>query len=218
VKRVVLTSSVASVGFNGGRLPAEHVYTEKDWSDIELLTERKIYYPLSKTLAEKAAWDFVDNLPENEKFRLVVINPTLVIGPLLQPELNTSSEFILEYITGKKKEIPQSTAGLIDVRDVALAHVLGYESDEASGRYLLIQASLPQETICSHLKKLFPEYPVTTQLAKGDAPKPMLFDNSKAQKLGISFKSFDIDDMLRDTVNALKKVGLLKEPEAYQSN
>jgi len=212
VKKVILTSSMAAVGYNGGQLPPEHVYSEKDWSYVDYLTEKKIYYPLGKTLAEKAAWEFIENMPEAERPRLVVINPTLVVGPVLQPELNTSSEVIKDFITGKKNEIPQSTMGFVDVRDVALAHVLGLEVEEAAGRHLLIQQSLPWETICSILRKLFPEYPVPSKVAEGERPKPMLFDNSKAKKLGITFETYSIEDMLRDSVVSLKNVGLISSP------
>jgi len=106
IKRVVFTSSVVAVTYNGGKLPNTHAYTESDWSDIEFQRKGNLWYPLSKTLAEQAAWDHMKN---TKAFSLVVINPSLIIGCMLQKSLNTSSEIILNYLNGKNKIIPQST-------------------------------------------------------------------------------------------------------------
>ena len=75
-KRVVVTSSTMAVikKYNG-----QLDFSNKDWSDSTKTPD----YEKSKTLAEKAAWDFVDALPEDEKFELVTINPGLVLGPNL---------------------------------------------------------------------------------------------------------------------------------------
>jgi nucleoside-diphosphate-sugar epimerase len=99
VKKVVVTSSVASIAWNGGALPPDHVYTEADWSNAVLLREKGFWYPLSKTVAEQAAWDFVKKLQEaNREIELTVVNPTLVLGPLLQNNINTSSAVIKDII------------------------------------------------------------------------------------------------------------------------
>ena len=77
VKRVVITSSVASI-FKTGVEGQTH-FTENDWTDTKIAQP----YEKSKTLAEKAAWDFISELPEDEKFELATINPGLVVGPNL---------------------------------------------------------------------------------------------------------------------------------------
>lgn len=74
VKRVVLTSSTAAVYTVFGSLPPEHIFTEADWSEIERMEQEKHWYSLSKTLAEKAAHEFVNDC----EFDLAVINPTLI--------------------------------------------------------------------------------------------------------------------------------------------
>jgi len=206
VKRVVLTASMASVGVNGGRLPPEHVYSEADWSIEEVMRERKIWYPLSKTLAEKKAWQMAE---QQKKWSLVVINPTLVVGPLLQNTMNTSSEIILNYLNGKKQKIANSTIGLVDVRDVALAHILAFEKPEANGRYITILASLPWTEIVSELRKIAPHSSLPTEVESGDPPRPMLFNNSKVLSLlGSPLRS--VPEMLKDTVDSLISKGLLK--------
>lgn len=76
-KRVVITSSVVSIHCT--RDPYKKCFDELDWSDLSVANA----YEKSKTLAEKAAWDYVKQLPENEKFELVAINPGFILGPNL---------------------------------------------------------------------------------------------------------------------------------------
>jgi len=185
IKRVILTSSTAAIAFNGGKLPDSHVYSEADWSNEEYMRTNKSWYPLSKTLAERAAWKFVEvNKPH---FKLVVINPTLVIGPPLQPSLNTSSDFVVAYCNGSKKEIANSSMSFVDVRDVAIAHLLALEKEEAEGRYVCIGGVEHWREWTKHLRNALPEekkHLVPTEVSK-DAEKPaMLSDTSKLRSLG----------------------------------
>ncbi|KAF3516736.1 hypothetical protein DY000_02060591 [Brassica cretica] len=99
VKRVVLTSSIASVAFNGMPRTPETIVDETWFADPEYCRAAKLWYVLSKTLAENAAWKFAK---END-LQLVSINAAMVIGPLLQPTLNTSAAAVLSLIKGKEK-------------------------------------------------------------------------------------------------------------------
>ncbi|CAA3016481.1 tetraketide alpha-pyrone reductase 1-like, partial [Olea europaea subsp. europaea] len=94
VKRVVLTSSTAAVMVNKNPPSSDVIVDETYFSDPEICKEKELWYPLSKTLAEEAAWKFAN---ENG-IDLVVMNPCLVLGPLLQPTLNLSSEMILNLV------------------------------------------------------------------------------------------------------------------------
>ncbi|EGD80516.1 cinnamyl-alcohol dehydrogenase family/CAD family [Salpingoeca rosetta] len=134
IKEVIVTSSTATVFAKD--TPKDHVFTEEDWSDEAWLRERKIMYRVSKLLAERAAWKFVEE--ECPDMRLVVMNPTLIIGPMYQPTMNTSNEFLLDMFNGRKPVIPSGFMTFVDVRDVALAHILAYENKEAKGRFLLV--------------------------------------------------------------------------------
>ncbi|KAJ0663575.1 putative NAD-dependent epimerase/dehydratase, NAD(P)-binding domain superfamily [Helianthus annuus] len=96
IKRVVLTSSVAAVLYNGSPLTPEVVVDESWFSDQGFCKETKLWYPLSKTLAEEAAWKYV----KEKAIDMVTINPAMVIGPLLQPTLNTSARAIFNLING----------------------------------------------------------------------------------------------------------------------
>jgi nucleoside-diphosphate-sugar epimerase len=101
VKKVVLTSSTAAVYVQYGAMPPEHVYTEDDWSNEEGMRSHSFWYALSKTLAEQAAWSAV----EGSDLSLVTMNPCLVVGPMLQPTLNTSCSAVLAYMNGSKTEV-----------------------------------------------------------------------------------------------------------------
>ena len=146
VRRVVLTSSMAAVT---DEPDSRHVLTEADWNERSSLGRNPYYY--SKTLAERAAWAFMqDGRPV---FDLVVINPFLVIGPSLTPAINTSNQVLLDMLTGKYPGIMNLAWGFVDVRDVALAHVLAMETPQASGRYLCANATMTMRQIVELMRK-----------------------------------------------------------------
>jgi anti-sigma regulatory factor (Ser/Thr protein kinase) len=92
-----------------------HVYDERTWNDPEELKTRKMWYSIAKTLQERAVWAFVEE--RRPAFSAVCINPTLIGGPQLAPEVNTSTSSVLEYFTGKAK-VPNAGIPWVDVRDV----------------------------------------------------------------------------------------------------
>ena len=132
VERVVLTSSVAAVWY--GR-PRDHVFTELDWSDVE--GPNIGAYEKSKTLAERAAWEFMATLGTDATMDLVVINPGAVLGPVLEREWSTSGEIVKKLLDGSVPAIPDIRLAMVDVRDVAAAHVAAMTTLEASGRRFL---------------------------------------------------------------------------------
>ncbi|XP_021804025.1 tetraketide alpha-pyrone reductase 1-like, partial [Prunus avium] len=96
IRRVVLTSSIAAVAYNGKPRTPDVVVDETWFTDADVCKESKLWYVLSKTLAEDAAWKFV----KEKGIDMVTINPAMVIGPLLQPTLNTSAAAVLNVIKG----------------------------------------------------------------------------------------------------------------------
>ena len=129
VKRVVVTSSMAAIT---DEPDGSDVLTEADWNTKSSLT-RNPYY-LSKTLAERAAWAFVE---ENKPgFDVVAINPFLVIGPSLSSGINTSNQVLVDLLRGAFPGVMSLTWGFVDVRDVATVHVRALEAKEARGRYI----------------------------------------------------------------------------------
>lgn len=129
VRRVVVTSSMAAIT---DEPEGEHVLTEADWNTKSSLERNPYYY--SKTLAERAAWDFVEE--EKPGFDVVVINPFLVIGPSLTPSINTSNQMFIDLLNGTYPGVMNLTWGFVDVRDVADAHVRAIETPKAHGRYI----------------------------------------------------------------------------------
>ncbi|MGW4635119.1 NAD-dependent epimerase/dehydratase family protein [Nocardia sp. NPDC004415] len=128
VRRVVLTSSVAAVAY-GHEVDA--VRTEQDWTVLE----RAAAYQKSKTLAERAAWDFAESHPGAPE--LVVLNPGMILGPLLEARTSTS-HVPVQRLLGR--EVPGSARTgwtPVDVRDLAVAHRLAMEVPAAVGnRYI----------------------------------------------------------------------------------
>jgi len=134
IKKVVVTSSVAAVAYKKPRTP-EVIVDETWFSDPQICEKNKQWYVVSKTLAEEAAWKF----SRDNGLEIVTINPAMVIGPLLQPTLNTSAEAILKLINGSSSTYPNFSFGWVNVKDVALAHILAYEVPSAYGRYCMVE-------------------------------------------------------------------------------
>ena len=133
VQKVVLTSSFAAVGYGHSR--EKEVYTEEDWSSVDGEISP---YAKSKTLAEKAAWDFVENLEESKKFNLTVINPVAVTGPMLTSDIGSSNDFLLKLISGSMPACPKIHMGYIDVRDVAKAHIFSMTEEKTNGERIIV--------------------------------------------------------------------------------
>ena len=146
VKKVVLTSSVAAI-FD--TLEEKTYYDETDWSDPE--NPSISHYSKSKTLAERAAWDFVKN--EGNPFELAVINPALVIGPSLSGDLGESNKAIAMVATGKMPVAVPLQFGYVDVRDVATAHVLAMQNSNSNGeRFALAEKDLWYKDVAKVLR------------------------------------------------------------------
>jgi dihydroflavonol-4-reductase len=128
LRRVVLTSSMAAITDE----PPDRVLTEDDWNERSTLA-RNPYY-LSKTLAERAAWDFVRE--RSPRWDLVAINPFLVLGPSLSKALNVSNKVLVDLLNGVYPALLRLTWGVVDVRDVAVAHVRAMDAPAARGRYI----------------------------------------------------------------------------------
>ena len=133
VQKVVLTSSFAAVGYGHPR--EKEVYTEEDWSSVDGEISP---YAKSKTLAEKAAWEFVESLEESKKFELTVINPVAVTGPMLTNDIGSSNDFLLKLISGSMPACPKIHMGYIDVRDVAKAHIFSMTEEKTNGERIIV--------------------------------------------------------------------------------
>ena len=128
VKRVVLTSSTVAMMCS----IKKGTFGPTDWTDLN--TPNISTYVKSKTLAEKAAWDFVNGLQDNEKFELVSVNPGGVFGPPLGTNISGQTMQVLsEMLKGKMPMVPEVSFPMIDVRDVAMIHFKAMLHPEAAG-------------------------------------------------------------------------------------
>eukprot|EP00741_Cyanophora_paradoxa_P010616 tig00020537_g10260.t1 len=160
VKRVVVTSSFAAVCGGPGERGEGHRYSEEDWN----LTSTKANnpYSLSKKLAEEEAWRFHRELPPDRRFELCTINPTLVLGPLLSDRADgTSVSLVRSVLSGRLPLLPPIGFGVVDVRDVAKAHVNALERAEAAGgRHIVSGRSVMAVEVARSLKQIFPGHGV----------------------------------------------------------
>ncbi len=137
VERVVLTSSISAIVYGHDR---SRTFDESSWSNLN--GKRIGAYDKSKTIAERAAWNFVEDLGADSNFQLVVINPGLVLGPLLSSDWGTSGELVKRIIDHDVPAIPDISLAMVDVRDVASAHVTAIRTPEAAGqRFICAEAN-----------------------------------------------------------------------------
>ncbi|KRE87001.1 epimerase [Rhodanobacter sp. Soil772] len=134
VRRVVLTSSFAAVGY--GHAPQPAPFDETSWTDVD--GEGVLPYIKSKTLAERAAWDFIAH--EGGALELSVVNPVGVFGPVLGPDYSTSILLVQRLMDGAMPGCPQLCFGVVDVRDVADLHLRAMTDPGARGERFLAVA------------------------------------------------------------------------------
>jgi nucleoside-diphosphate-sugar epimerase len=135
VKRVVMTSSTSAVLY-GHKRDGSKTFTEDDWT---ALSDDVSPYDQSKAIAERAAWDFVKSLPENERFELVTINPGVVLGPVLgASEFSISGEVVRKLLAAEVPGLPDLGWAAVDVRDVADAHVIAMTHPKAAGERFIL--------------------------------------------------------------------------------
>lgn len=131
VKRVVLTSSFAAIGY--GHKPSSKPFDETSWTNIDGTGVSA--YVKSKTIAERAAWDFIAR--EGGALELSVVNPVGVFGPVLGPDYSTSILLVQRLMDGAMPGCPRLAFGAVDVRDVASLHLLAMTKAEAKGERFL---------------------------------------------------------------------------------
>jgi dihydroflavonol-4-reductase len=133
VKRVVLTSAVGAIIY--GHKPQTIPFTENDWTTT---TGDVPAYQKSKTLAERAAWEFIDK--EGGQLELSVVNPVGVLGPVLSSDYSHSIHFIQNMMEGKMPGCPKVNSSYVDVRDVADLHLRAMTDPAASGQRFIATA------------------------------------------------------------------------------
>ncbi|TVU42352.1 hypothetical protein EJB05_08753, partial [Eragrostis curvula] len=163
------------------------------------------WYCYGKTMAEQAAWE----LAKQRRLDLVVVNPSLVLGPMLQTAVNASTWHILKYLDGSVQTYADAAQAYVHVCDVAAAHLRVYEAPDAHGRYLCAGLTLHRGEVCRMLAKLFPEYPVPTECkgGAGETVQGCRFSSRRLTELGVEVTPASL--CLYDTVTSLQQKGFL---------
>ncbi|CAN6355763.1 unnamed protein product [Urochloa humidicola] len=202
VGRVVLVSSKAAMVPNPN-WPADKVLDEDSWADVELLKKLQHWYGVSKTLAEKAAWDFA----AEEGLQLVVLNPGLVLGPFLTPSVNASLNWFLQLLSGKRLDMDMYM-GYVDVRDVATSLIMLYETPSARGRHLCMKSIERMVDFTNKVVDLYPQFPVPRIMEDKQSWIVRAKNASKKlMSLGILFTPFE--QTIHDTVECFISKGLI---------
>jgi nucleoside-diphosphate-sugar epimerase len=211
VKRVVLTSSIVAIFGDSAdiALTEDNIFTEKHWNTTSSPEHQP--YPYSKTVAEKAAWSMVEN---QSQWDLVVINPGWILGPSLTRRTDSASiKTMIEFGNGTfKSGVPDLRFGMVDVRDVALAHIRAGMTPEAKGRHIIVSQSASLMDIADILKKQYgkaypfpgrvapkwffwlvaPLYGRTRKYVARNIGFPMALDNAKSRlSLKIDYRPFE---------------------------
>uniref|UniRef100_A0A2N9HKF3 NAD-dependent epimerase/dehydratase domain-containing protein n=1 Tax=Fagus sylvatica TaxID=28930 RepID=A0A2N9HKF3_FAGSY len=181
IKRVVITSSMVAVAYSGKPLAPDVIIDETWFSDAAGCEKSKLWYMLSKTLAEEAAWKFAKE--------------------------NAIDMVAIKSGAGSER-FPNVTYRLVDVRDVAGAHILAIENPSASGRYCLVGRVIHCSEVIKVLHQLFPHLNLPEKCAD-DKPFVPIYQVSKerAKSLGLNFTPLEVS--LKDTIESLKEKNFL---------
>jgi dihydroflavonol-4-reductase len=195
VERVVLTSSLSAIVYGNDR---SRVFTEADWSNLD--GARVGAYDKSKTIAERAAWEYMTTIEGTSSMQLAVINPGLVLGPLLSRDWGTSGEMVKRILDHQVPAIPNISFATVDVRDVASAHLAAMVNPNAAGqRFICAEGNHSMMELAQILKDHYRErgfnvptrrlpslvlramaiFDSTVRLALNDLDNPVNVDNTK---------------------------------------
>jgi nucleoside-diphosphate-sugar epimerase len=207
-RRVVLTSSFAAIGYTP---KASAEFTEDDWTDPDMPGLQP--YPRSKTIAERAAWDFART--EGAGTELVVINPTFILGPPLTSATGSSLYLIKAMFGGTMSVAPRHRFGIADVRDVADLHVRAMAAPAAAGKRFIGVSDHPAMSyleLAEILRRRFGPLAalVPTEEAPGDdLPRPVIHNDRAKNELG--WRPRPAETTIVDTVENLRERGDLTQ-------
>ena len=226
VKRVVLTSSFAAIGY--GHPPTDRPFTEETWTDLG--GRDATAYAKSKTLAERAAWDFVR--AEGHGLELAVVNPVGVFGPVLGADYSTSILIVQRLMDGAMPGCPHLLFGIVDVRDVADLHLRAMTDAAAAGqRFLAVSGDfrsiqdmarmlrsrlgeaarrVPTRALPDWLVRLVSLFDKSVALITPELSVFKNATNEKARRL-LGWNPRSAEDAIVATAESLLRLGLLKE-------
>lgn len=154
VKRVVLTSSVAAIVYGRPKSERNQTFTEKDWTDESQKKDSTPYFR-SKTIAEKAAWEFIEK--DQSGLELATVCPGAILGPVLEKDFGTSANIVIKTINGSTPALPDIGFNMVDVRSVADLLIRAMEAPQAKNqRYTSSAGYLKFKDVAQILKQAYP--------------------------------------------------------------
>lgn len=223
VRRVVMTSSIATVGYGLGQAKGRRTYTEEDFTDLDAMRFRWAYC-VGKTLAERAARAFV----RAEGLRLTTIHPGAILGPALDADASVSLQMVSGLLDGSTPAMPSNGFSVIDVRDVARMHVAALQDEASEGqRYLAAARYLAFPEVAEILRRAYPERQITQKIVPDWIIKTMArfggptrqiindignekhFDGSKGERL-LGHPYITAEDAVLSAAESVIRLGLLK--------
>ncbi|WOL17024.1 dihydroflavonol-4-reductase [Canna indica] len=206
VKRVVFTSSAGTVNVQEQQLPE---YDETWWSDMEFCRRVKMtgwMYFVSKTLAEKAAWEFA----EENGIHFISIIPTLVVGPFITTSMPPSMITALSLLTGNEAHYSiLKQVQLVHLDDLCDTHIFLYEHPDATGRYICSSHDVTIYQLAKMFKERYPQYKVPQKFEGIDESIASVhFSSKKLMELGYKFK-YSMEDMFDSAIESCLEKGLI---------
>nr|BAJ17657.1 dihydroflavonol reductase [Gynura bicolor] len=206
VKKLVFTSSAGTVNVQETQLP---VYDESHWSDLDFIYSKKMtawMYFVSKTLAERAAWEAT----KENNIDFISIIPTFVVGPFISPSFPPSLITALSLINEMESHYSIIKQGqYVHLDDLCESHIYLYENPKAEGRYICSSHDATIHQLAKMINEKWPEYHVPTQFVGIDEEVPIVsFSSKKLTDTGFKFK-YDLEEMFKGAIDSCKEKGFL---------
>lgn len=227
ISRLILTSSIATIGYGHGQTTGKRRYTEEDFTDLTAMRWSWAYCT-GKTLAERAAWAFA----RENGLQLTTIHPGMILGPALDADTSVSLMAVTGLMDGSTPALPNMGFCVSDVRDVADMHVAALQKPEAIGeRYLATGRYLWFREVADILRKAYPEHKVTVRIVPDwimrllayvwgpirqvidDLGNEKHFDGSKGQAL-LGRQYVTAEEAVLSAAESAVRLGLVKAPRA----
>ena len=221
IKRVILTSSIATVGYGHGQTSGRRVYDETYFTNLDNMRWTWAYC-VGKTKAEQAAWEYA----KTNGMALTTIHPGAIIGPALDDDASISVGLVSGLLQGATPALPSNGFSIVDVRDVADMHVAALEKPEAVGnRYLATAEYVPFPKVAKIVQELYPDRKVVNREVPdwimhimayfggpirqiiNDIGNEKVFDGSKGEAM-MGHKYIDARTSIHDTAESVIKLGL----------
>ena len=221
IKRLIVTSSIATVGYGHGHDTGTRTYNESHFTNLDNMRFTWAYC-IGKTKAEQLAWAFA----REHGLELTTIHPGAIIGPTLDEDASISVGLVGGLLEGSTPALPSNGFSIVDVRDVADMHIAALENRASIGeRYLATAQYMPFPEVARTVQELYPDRKIPSRAAPdwiirliarfggparqiiNDIGNVKIFDGSKGAAL-MGHPYFSARQSIQDTAESVLKFGL----------